>query len=365
MSKIAGDGVALFWTTIMLLALCWMTFSLRAAVRIWRKIWGLDDTVMAIGLLLYTVTSCLCIVCSFYGSGQKAAMISAYDIARGTKLFFIAEFFYASSAITIKCSIAVTLLRIADTRRRYVYTVWGIMIITSVSALIFMIGIANICHPINTLWGESEGTCNLQLNSDVSLFFSAVEIATDWALAILPAILLWNIQMKTRVKVSVACILGLAAFASCATIVRLRYLSAYSDPTEFMFGTGKIGLWSIIEDAMGIFAGSLPALRPLLSLPFLNMSSTGDSNNNASSGNKMNVPRTQHQTNRSDINLDTFHQLGDSDVEKDGDGDSQKRILKETKVSVTSDNRHSAPGEWEQSQVLGWKGNRNSSRKIN
>ncbi|KAK6596387.1 hypothetical protein H4I95_10303 [Botrytis cinerea] len=320
MSKIAGDGVALFWTSVLLLALCWITFAMRAGVRLWRKIWGIDDIVMAIGLL-----------------------------------FFIAEFFYATGAVAIKCSIAVTLLRIADTRRRYVYTVWGIMVMTAISALIFIIGIANICHPINTLWGNRM--------DDVSLFFSAVEIATDWTLAILPAVLLRNIQMKSRVKISVACILGLAAFASCATIVRLRYLSLYSDPTEFMFGTGRIGLWSVIEEAMGIFAGSLPALRPLLSLPFLNLSTTGNSNN-PTSGKNGNVPRTQHGTGkRSDINLDTFVQLGDSDIEKD-DGESQKHILKETKVSVTSANRHSAPGEWEQSQILGWKGNRNSQRNI-
>lgn len=130
-----------------------------------------------------------------------------------------------------------------------------------------------------------------------------------------------------------------------------------------MFGTGRIGLWSVIEEAMGIFAGSLPALRPLLSLPFLNLSTTGNSNN-PTSGKNGNVPRTQHGTGkRSDINLDTFVQLGDSDIEKD-DGESQKHILKETKVTVTSANRHSAPGEWEQSQILGWKGNRNSSRNI-
>lgn len=40
--------------------------------------------------------------------------------------------------------------------------------------------------------------------------------------------------------------------------MRLRYLSLYSDPTEFKFGTGKIGLWSVIEEGIGIFAGSLP-----------------------------------------------------------------------------------------------------------
>jgi len=85
------------------------------------------------------------------------------------------------------------------------------MMATILSAVIFIIGIANICHPINTLWGESKGTCNLKLNSDVSFFFSAIEIATDWSLAILPAALLWNIQMKRKVKLSVAMILGLAA----------------------------------------------------------------------------------------------------------------------------------------------------------
>lgn len=86
------------------------------------------------------------------------------------------------------------------------------MFATTISAVIFIIGVANICHPITTLWGETTtGSCNLVLNSDVSFFFSAVEIATDWSLAIVPAILLWNVQMKPKVKFSVAVILGLAA----------------------------------------------------------------------------------------------------------------------------------------------------------
>lgn len=54
--------------------------------------------------------------------------------------------------------------------------------------------------------------------------------------------------------------------ASCATIIRLRYLTLYNNQAEFMYSTGSIGLWSIIEESIGIIAGSLPALRPLLSL---------------------------------------------------------------------------------------------------
>lgn len=129
-----------------------------------------------------------------------------------TKLFFVAEFFYAAGATAIKCSIAVTLLRIADTRRRFVWTIWTLMVMSMIATIVFISGVANICHPITTLWGETvTGSCNLKLNSDVSFFFSAIEIVTDWSLAILPAALLWNIQMKANIKISVAGILGLAA----------------------------------------------------------------------------------------------------------------------------------------------------------
>ncbi|UKZ74634.1 hypothetical protein TrVFT333_002304 [Trichoderma virens FT-333] len=272
---------------------------------------------------------------------------------RGTKLFFIAEYFYASSTVFIKASIAMTLLRIAESRRRYKWIIWSVIIATIISCIVFIAGISNICHPITTLWGETTtGTCNLDLNSDVSFFFSAIEIITDWALAFLPGALLWNIQMKSRVKFSVAIILGMGAFASCATIVRLRYLTLYSNPAEFMFGTGRIGLWSIIEEGIGIIAGSLHALRPLLSLPIFGGSTSGNTNGSASA-NKYLRSGGGHPGMRPDINLDTFHQLGDTD----GDGESSKHILKETQVTMMRSERTASPGEYDRSQVLGWKQN--------
>ena len=127
------------------------------------------------------------------------------------KLFFIAEFFYSSCTVPIKASICVTLLRIADARRRFVWTIYGVIGLSVVATIIFIAGVANICHPITAVWGETTGKCNFEVNSSVSFVFSAVSIVTDWTLAILPAILLWNIQMKPRVKFSVMIVLGLAA----------------------------------------------------------------------------------------------------------------------------------------------------------
>jgi hypothetical protein len=127
------------------------------------------------------------------------------------QLFYIAEYFYCVSAMFIKLSVAIALLRIAATRRTFIWGLWALMVAVIVAALVFVIGIANICHPINTLWGKSNGTCNLQLNTNVSLFYSAIEITADFSLSIMPAILLWNVQMKGRVKASVAIMLALAS----------------------------------------------------------------------------------------------------------------------------------------------------------
>ncbi|KAG9201977.1 hypothetical protein G6514_005172 [Epicoccum nigrum] len=332
---------------------------MRVCVRIWRKVLGLDDYLMGIGLILFSVTACLCIVACFYGSGQKAAIIPPLTNAKGIKIFWIAEFFYATGAATIKCSISVTLIRIAANQRRYNYSIYAIIALTWIAAIVFCAGIASICTPIETLWGEANGTCNLQLNSNVSFFFSAIEILTDWSLALLPAVLLWNVQMKGRVKTSVAVILALASAASCATIVRLRYLALYSDPGEFMYGTGKIGFWSLMEEGIGIIAGSLPALRPLLSLKvgFSSSMNTGNTPGGYASGRS--EPRSKPNRNilsRQDaLALSTFQTLNGGEEYDHDDADSQKNIVKETKYTVTS--AHVPVSEEERcqrNQVLGW-----------
>lgn len=127
------------------------------------------------------------------------------------QLFYIAEFFYAACTVPIKSSICICLIRIAEARRRFIWSLWGLVALQSGAAVIFIIAIGNICHPATALWGGTGGVCNTSLNSYVSFFFSAVSIVTDLPLAVLPAILLWPIQMKRRLKFSVVVILGLAA----------------------------------------------------------------------------------------------------------------------------------------------------------
>jgi hypothetical protein len=49
--EVAGDGVALLYGAIILLVLSWVTFTMRAGVRLWRKAFGLDDYIMLVGIV--------------------------------------------------------------------------------------------------------------------------------------------------------------------------------------------------------------------------------------------------------------------------------------------------------------------------
>ncbi|KAM0239477.1 hypothetical protein ACHAP5_008333 [Fusarium lateritium] len=354
MAPMAGDGVPLFYIAIVMLTLSWIFATARIGVRRWKKNLGLDDWLMFAGLILYTVTTALVITCCFYGAGQKRVELEASDVMQGTKLFFIAQFFYSACSVPIKASICVTMLRIADSRRRFVWTLWGIIGITVITAIIFILATANVCHPITTLWGETtHGTCNPLLNSNIGFFFSAVSILTDWTLAILPCILLWNIQMKTKVKMPVIFMLSLGAFASAATVVRLGYLTLYNNPAEFMYSTGAIGLWSILEEGIGIIAGSMPALRPLLNLPFFSKNTYASNTGSNQLSSHMIQPnatshkrKNQSQSKKASMELNDFRThltthvgYGDGEGREQkqslDDSDSQKYILKSTQVVVT------------------------------
>lgn len=50
----------------------------------------------------------------------------------------------------------------------------------------------------------------------------------------MPMFLLWNLNMKTSMKLSVIGLLGLGVFASIAPIVRLKYLLGMNDSSHFL-----------------------------------------------------------------------------------------------------------------------------------
>ena len=85
------------------------------------------------------------------------------------------------------------------------------MLVTALAGVGSLVGIVASCSPPSAFWDPSTGTCNATVNLVAAYFISICSILTDFALAILPGLMLWNIQLKRTIKISLGIILALAA----------------------------------------------------------------------------------------------------------------------------------------------------------
>ncbi|THW34250.1 hypothetical protein D6D25_05315 [Aureobasidium pullulans] len=151
---------------------------------------------------------------------------------------------YCASLIFIKSSICVALIRLVVTRR-LLYTLYAILALSASYGFIAMMTVLLQCRPLRATWEPSAGTCSNQgIIVHISYFVTACSITTDLACAVMPFVILWKLQMRRRLKFTVAAMLSLGFLASAATI-------------------------SIIETGITIIVGSIPSLKPLVkSIPF-------------------------------------------------------------------------------------------------
>lgn len=116
-----------------------------------------------------------------------------------------------TGSIFIKSSICATLIRIA-VQRKYIYILYGLIAATAVSNLVAFSAAVARCKPIEAAWDPSKGKClNQSIIITLTYVVSAVNIFTDWSVAVLPIFILWKIQMRRKLKYLTAGILGIGA----------------------------------------------------------------------------------------------------------------------------------------------------------
>jgi hypothetical protein len=116
--------------------------------------------------------------------------------------------------MALKFSIGIFLLRIA-VARTYKIIIWAVIIVTEVYSTFFFFLFILQCRPSAYFWTQytgGEGTCiNPKVTVDAFYVYSAISCVADWTLGIIPVFLVWNLQMNSRTKLSVAAILAVGA----------------------------------------------------------------------------------------------------------------------------------------------------------
>lgn len=98
--------------------------------------------------------------------------------------------------------------------------------------------------------------------TNIGIFNSSVNIATDVLFAVLPIPIVWGLQTNLRTRLTLVFILGLGVFACVASIVKTVIQAGVLADPDWTYHDSFF-MWNNIEFNIGILAATLPALRPL------------------------------------------------------------------------------------------------------
>jgi hypothetical protein len=198
------------------------------------KAFGWDDIVMIFAMLLY-IMFCGCMIGgSLWGTGKHLYELTSKQRATAMEYWWFCNISYAVSSALAKVSVCIFLLRVMPfpCHRAALYTVTALAVCSFIP---FFVLLVIQCSPVSFWWtrmrGDTDGHCGYVDAIAITLYiFSASSALFDLTVALLPIILVRNLQMNRRTKAAVAGLLGMACVASIAIIIRLAFVQTIHDP---------------------------------------------------------------------------------------------------------------------------------------
>ncbi|KAK1996009.1 hypothetical protein LX36DRAFT_638740 [Colletotrichum falcatum] len=214
LDTLEGTGLSLYVVSIVGGVLSLIVVSLRTHQRLVSRNFALDDGLMLFGLVVYVVDVVLACLGARTGLGTRNADLSPTMLVDSIKYLMLWMLLYITALCAVKMSICFTTLRIATTMPKLRMAVYGLLALTVATFFTTFIGVLLLCRPVEANWNQSlikegRGECSsVKAMLALSYTSTAATIATDLACAVLPAIILWQTQMKLSTKIVVSTILS-------------------------------------------------------------------------------------------------------------------------------------------------------------
>lgn len=165
---------------------------------------------------MFTAQVSVAIYGNLVGVARRDVENNDWRARQGPKYYITFLMIYVVVLVSVKCSISITVYRIA-VKRAHRIAVWCLLVFNWIAFLVLMIGVNLYCRPLRAMWTpelieSGEGECapvNVLVNiGEVATWFT---IVSDFALAILPYLILKDTNMTKGAKMQV---FGLLSFAS-------------------------------------------------------------------------------------------------------------------------------------------------------
>ncbi|MCJ1477285.1 hypothetical protein MMC13_005956 [Lambiella insularis] len=139
------------------------------------------------------------------------------------------------------------------------------MITISVLSVLLCIIAFVQCNPPSTIWTQKPGArCwSGNVQSDFGIFHGSWNALIDFALALLPVTVLWDMQMDIKKKIGLSSLLSLGNLAGIAASVRTSKLIAFLETGDLTWETFDLDAWAASEIFLIILSGSAPTFTPI------------------------------------------------------------------------------------------------------
>ncbi|RAK75199.1 uncharacterized protein BO72DRAFT_514420 [Aspergillus fijiensis CBS 313.89] len=266
MMPVEGRSKEILIVAVVCMSVSFITVCLRSYVRLRLiKAFGWDDGLMVIATVLNIFLTVCAIVGAKEGIGRKLTDFrSMDDLHRAMLWWWLGQLIYMWASGVAKVSIALALLRLT-VRQSHRIILWTAICASVTVGLVFWFFMVLQCHPVSEFWERTgRGQClDTSVLLAVAYVYSSICAACDLALGLLPILLVRKLQINPRTKIALGATLSMGCVACLALIIRIPFLPSYKD-LDFLYSTYQIDLWSFLELGLGITAGSLVTLRPLL-----------------------------------------------------------------------------------------------------
>ncbi|KAJ5946837.1 hypothetical protein N7454_003676 [Penicillium verhagenii] len=254
------------------------------AVRTWTRLFVVrsfraDDYLMVIALILSCVLSGVTLEMLNWGLGKHMWDVPLSESSpEFNKLNLIAAIFYCAATGFTKCSVLIFYLRIFPSRNFHI-AVWTLVFIAAGYSIASVLANILSCHPVAKSW-DSTITTGYCMNRPVFYFANAgLGIFTDFATVAVPIPWIRRLQMPLRQKIAICAILAMGCSVGIVSCIRLVSLYKLLTSVDLTWTTTDALMWCTIELNLGIFGGSVTAIRPFIRRYFprlLGLSSGGD-----------------------------------------------------------------------------------------
>ncbi|KAH7117503.1 hypothetical protein EDB81DRAFT_818667 [Dactylonectria macrodidyma] len=260
-------GPDILAATLLVTTLATITMIARSYVRLFViRNTGWDDAFMTIAIALAWAGQGLIIPQVLHGAGRHIGDVDPAIYQTGLKLNFISQPIFLIAICVVKLSVGSSLLRIASIKsyKYLILSIMGFMVFYTIGCFFTILF---QCTNIRCFWDNTvKATCwSRQARQGLSYANASFNILTDLLFAIvIPIPMLWNLNVHFRTRISLIGILGLGVFACAAAVVKLVYITNYGKVGDWLWDSRNLTIWTAVELNVGIIAGSLPCLRPIL-----------------------------------------------------------------------------------------------------